>query len=73
MLDCSPGFRPQSEAAVVAGEASLAAYWVLENSAPHLLDVEADSGLLYTKQRIGLRVPVPPQRQVPAVPGGVRQ
>ncbi|XP_032006871.1 protocadherin-17 isoform X1 [Hylobates moloch] len=27
-------------------------YRVLENSAPHLLDVDADSGLLYTKQRI---------------------
>ncbi|XP_031814315.1 protocadherin-17 isoform X2 [Sarcophilus harrisii] len=35
-----------------AGRGKSGSYRVLENSAPHLLDVDADSGLLYTKQRI---------------------
>ncbi|XP_011802734.1 protocadherin-17 isoform X1 [Piliocolobus tephrosceles] len=34
------------------GRSKSGSYRVLENSAPHLLDVDADSGLLYTKQRI---------------------
>ncbi|XP_055465735.1 protocadherin-17 isoform X2 [Psammomys obesus] len=34
------------------GRGKSGSYRVLENSAPHLLDVDADSGLLYTKQRI---------------------
>ncbi|XP_039733107.1 protocadherin-17 isoform X3 [Pteropus medius] len=34
------------------GRGKSGSYRVLENSAPHLLDVDVDSGLLYTKQRI---------------------
>ncbi|KAF1548636.1 Protocadherin-17, partial [Eudyptes schlegeli] len=34
------------------GRGSKSTFRVLENSAPHLLDVDGESGLLYTKQRI---------------------
>lgn len=34
------------------GQGKKANFRVLENSAPHLIDVDPQSGLLYTKQRI---------------------
>ncbi|XP_019385369.1 PREDICTED: protocadherin-17 [Crocodylus porosus] len=34
------------------GRGAKASFRVLENSAPHLLDVDGESGLLYTKQRL---------------------
>ncbi|XP_037003705.2 protocadherin-17 isoform X3 [Artibeus jamaicensis] len=46
-----PGLPP-SERGGGGGRSKSGSYRVLENSAPHLLDVDADSGLLYTKQRI---------------------
>ncbi|NXE46867.1 PCD17 protein, partial [Casuarius casuarius] len=36
----------------LGGRSSKSTFRVLENSAPHLLDVDGESGLLYTKQRI---------------------
>ncbi|XP_032258793.1 protocadherin-17 isoform X2 [Halichoerus grypus] len=48
-----PGLPPAERGGGVGGGRSKSgSYRVLENSAPHLLDVDADSGLLYTKQRI---------------------
>ncbi|XP_012969532.1 protocadherin-17 isoform X1 [Mesocricetus auratus] len=46
-----PGL-PSAERGSGSGRSKSGSYRVLENSAPHLLDVDADSGLLYTKQRI---------------------
>ncbi|XP_031218691.1 protocadherin-17 isoform X4 [Mastomys coucha] len=46
-----PGLLP-AERGSSSGRSKSGSYRVLENSAPHLLDVDADSGLLYTKQRI---------------------
>ncbi|XP_070265081.1 protocadherin-17 isoform X2 [Myotis yumanensis] len=46
-----PGIPP-AERGGGGGRSKSGSYRVLENSAPHLLDVDADSGLLYTKQRI---------------------
>ncbi|XP_050016488.1 protocadherin-17 isoform X3 [Alexandromys fortis] len=46
-----PGLPP-AERGSGGGRGKSGSYRVLENSAPHLLDVDADSGLLYTKQRI---------------------
>ncbi|XP_035867195.1 protocadherin-17 isoform X2 [Phyllostomus discolor] len=46
-----PGLPP-AERGGGGGRSKSGSYRVLENSAPHLLDVDADSGLLYTKQRI---------------------
>ncbi|XP_073899390.1 protocadherin-17 isoform X1 [Castor canadensis] len=46
-----PGIPP-AERGGSGGRSKSGSYQVLENSAPHLLDVDADSGLLYTKQRI---------------------
>ncbi|XP_036312890.1 protocadherin-17 isoform X3 [Pipistrellus kuhlii] len=46
-----PG-APPGERGGGGGRGRSGSYRVLENSAPHLLDVDADSGLLYTKQRI---------------------
>ncbi|XP_063130381.1 protocadherin-17 isoform X6 [Rattus norvegicus] len=46
-----PGLPP-AERGSGSGRSKSGSYRVLENSAPHLLDVDADSGLLYTKQRI---------------------
>lgn len=46
-----PGLPPL-ERGSGSGRSKSGSYRVLENSAPHLLDVDADSGLLYTKQRI---------------------
>ncbi|XP_047409835.1 protocadherin-17 isoform X3 [Sciurus carolinensis] len=46
-----PGLPP-AERGGSGGRGKSGSYRVLENSAPHLLDVDADSGLLYTKQRI---------------------
>ncbi|XP_066236903.1 protocadherin-17 isoform X2 [Saccopteryx leptura] len=46
-----PGLPP-AERGGNGGRSKSGSYRVLENSAPHLLDVDADSGLLYTKQRI---------------------
>ncbi|XP_054979722.1 protocadherin-17 isoform X4 [Sorex araneus] len=46
-----PGLPP-AERGGPGGRSKSGSYRVLENSAPHLLDVDADSGLLYTKQRI---------------------
>ncbi|XP_021113586.1 protocadherin-17 isoform X7 [Heterocephalus glaber] len=43
---------PPAERGGSGGRSKSGSYRVLENSAPHLLDVDADSGLLYTKQRI---------------------
>ncbi|XP_055215437.1 protocadherin-17 isoform X4 [Gorilla gorilla gorilla] len=45
-----PGLPPAERGG--GGRSKSGSYRVLENSAPHLLDVDADSGLLYTKQRI---------------------
>ncbi|XP_059540774.1 protocadherin-17 isoform X2 [Myotis daubentonii] len=45
-----PGIPPAERGG--GGRSKSGSYRVLENSAPHLLDVDADSGLLYTKQRI---------------------
>ncbi|XP_036921933.1 protocadherin-17 isoform X3 [Sturnira hondurensis] len=45
-----PGLPPSERGG--GGRSKSGSYRVLENSAPHLLDVDADSGLLYTKQRI---------------------
>ncbi|KAM7111829.1 protocadherin-17 isoform 2-T2 [Molossus nigricans] len=45
-----PGIQPAERGG--SGRSKSGSYRVLENSAPHLLDVDADSGLLYTKQRI---------------------
>ncbi|XP_008055669.1 LOW QUALITY PROTEIN: protocadherin-17 [Carlito syrichta] len=45
-----PGLPPAERGG--GGRGKSGSYRVLENSAPHLLDVDADSGLLYTKQRI---------------------
>ncbi|XP_023477438.1 protocadherin-17 isoform X5 [Equus przewalskii] len=48
-----PGLPPAERGGSGGGGRSKSgSYRVLENSAPHLLDVDADSGLLYTKQRI---------------------
>ncbi|XP_070327265.1 protocadherin-17 isoform X2 [Odocoileus virginianus] len=47
-----PGLPPAERGGGGGGRSKSSSYRVLENSAPHLLDVEADSGLLYTKQRI---------------------
>ncbi|XP_075419119.1 protocadherin-17 isoform X3 [Tenrec ecaudatus] len=44
-----PGLPPAERG---GGRGKSGSYRVLENSAPHLLDVDADSGLLYTKQQI---------------------
>ncbi|XP_013372174.1 PREDICTED: protocadherin-17 isoform X5 [Chinchilla lanigera] len=43
---------PPAERGASGGRSKSGSFRVLENSAPHLLDVDADSGLLYTKQRI---------------------
>uniref|UniRef100_A0A8C6JXI9 Uncharacterized protein n=1 Tax=Melopsittacus undulatus TaxID=13146 RepID=A0A8C6JXI9_MELUD len=40
------------DARLAAGRGPKSTFRVLENSAPHLLDVDGESGLLYTKQRI---------------------
>ncbi|XP_049708926.1 protocadherin-17 isoform X3 [Elephas maximus indicus] len=45
-----PGLPPAERGG--GGRGKSGSYRVLENSAPHLLDVDVDSGLLYTKQRI---------------------
>uniref|UniRef100_A0A8D0J9L0 Protocadherin 17 n=1 Tax=Sus scrofa TaxID=9823 RepID=A0A8D0J9L0_PIG len=47
-----PGLPPAERGGGAGGRSKSGSYRVLENSAPHLLDVDADSGLLYTKQRI---------------------
>ncbi|XP_045143069.1 protocadherin-17 isoform X2 [Echinops telfairi] len=47
-----PGLLPAERGGGGGGRSKSGSYRVLENSAPHLLDVDADSGLLYTKQRI---------------------
>ncbi|XP_019511453.1 PREDICTED: protocadherin-17 isoform X5 [Hipposideros armiger] len=47
-----PGLPPAERGGSGGGRSKSGSYRVLENSAPHLLDVDVDSGLLYTKQRI---------------------
>ncbi|XP_032960707.1 protocadherin-17 isoform X2 [Rhinolophus ferrumequinum] len=47
-----PGLPPAERGGGGGGRSKSGSYRVLENSAPHLLDVDVDSGLLYTKQRI---------------------
>ncbi|NWU12954.1 PCD17 protein, partial [Cephalopterus ornatus] len=46
------GMLPAERGAPGGGRGSKSTFRVLENSAPHLLDVDGESGLLYTKQRI---------------------
>ncbi|KAM6098591.1 protocadherin-17 isoform 4-T6 [Theristicus caerulescens] len=46
------GMLPAERGAPGGGRGPKSTFRVLENSAPHLLDVDGESGLLYTKQRI---------------------
>ncbi|XP_059579188.1 protocadherin-17 isoform X4 [Alligator mississippiensis] len=46
------GLAPPAERGAGGGRGAKASFRVLENSAPHLLDVDGESGLLYTKQRL---------------------
>ncbi|NWY03589.1 PCD17 protein, partial [Nothoprocta ornata] len=46
------GLLPPERGGGPGGRGSKSTFRVLENSAPHLLDVDGESGLLYTKQRI---------------------
>ncbi|XP_025895709.1 protocadherin-17 isoform X1 [Nothoprocta perdicaria] len=46
------GLLPPERGGGLGGRGSKSTFRVLENSAPHLLDVDGESGLLYTKQRI---------------------
>ncbi|NXK39711.1 PCD17 protein, partial [Piprites chloris] len=46
------GMLPPERGAPGGGRGPKSTFRVLENSAPHLLDVDGESGLLYTKQRI---------------------
>ncbi|XP_073202205.1 protocadherin-17 isoform X3 [Lepidochelys kempii] len=47
-----PAPAPPPPAERGGGRGAKSTFRVLENSAPHLLDVDGESGLLYTKQRI---------------------
>ncbi|NWJ04654.1 PCD17 protein, partial [Crypturellus undulatus] len=46
------GLLPPERGGGAGGRGTKSTFRVLENSAPHLLDVDGESGLLYTKQRI---------------------
>ncbi|KAM9390443.1 protocadherin-17 [Phaethornis superciliosus] len=46
------GMLPAERGGPGGGRGTKSTFRVLENSAPHLLDVDGESGLLYTKQRI---------------------
>ncbi|XP_009999163.1 PREDICTED: protocadherin-17 [Chaetura pelagica] len=46
------GMVPMERGGPGGGRGPKSTFRVLENSAPHLLDVDGESGLLYTKQRI---------------------
>nr|XP_009670781.1 PREDICTED: protocadherin-17 [Struthio camelus australis] len=46
------GLLPPERGGGSGGRGPKSTFRVLENSAPHLLDVDGESGLLYTKQRI---------------------
>ncbi|KAM9203385.1 protocadherin-17 [Mergus octosetaceus] len=46
------GMLPAERGGPGGGRGAKSTFRVLENSAPHLLDVDGESGLLYTKQRI---------------------
>ncbi|XP_062432177.1 protocadherin-17 [Rhea pennata] len=46
------GLLPPERGGGPGGRGAKSTFRVLENSAPHLLDVDGESGLLYTKQRI---------------------
>ncbi|XP_053930591.1 protocadherin-17 isoform X2 [Cuculus canorus] len=46
------GMLPAERGSPAGGRGPKSTFRVLENSAPHLLDVDGESGLLYTKQRI---------------------
>ncbi|XP_075583859.1 protocadherin-17 [Pelecanus crispus] len=46
------GMLPAERGTPGGGRGPKSTFRVLENSAPHLLDVDGESGLLYTKQRI---------------------
>ncbi|XP_068038381.1 protocadherin-17 isoform X3 [Anomalospiza imberbis] len=46
------GMLPAERGVPGGGRGPKSTFRVLENSAPHLLDVDGESGLLYTKQRI---------------------
>ncbi|NXA33903.1 PCD17 protein, partial [Eudromia elegans] len=46
------GLLPPERGGGPGGRGTKSTFRVLENSAPHLLDVDGESGLLYTKQRI---------------------
>ncbi|XP_051482450.1 protocadherin-17 isoform X3 [Apus apus] len=46
------GMVPMERGSPGGGRGPKSTFRVLENSAPHLLDVDGESGLLYTKQRI---------------------
>ncbi|NXQ31352.1 PCD17 protein, partial [Alaudala cheleensis] len=46
------GMLPPERGVPGGGRGPKSTFRVLENSAPHLLDVDGESGLLYTKQRI---------------------
>ncbi|XP_035177762.1 protocadherin-17 isoform X3 [Oxyura jamaicensis] len=46
------GMLPGERGSPGGGRGAKSTFRVLENSAPHLLDVDGESGLLYTKQRI---------------------
>ncbi|XP_044868168.1 protocadherin-17 isoform X4 [Mauremys mutica] len=51
-LQAGAGGPPPPPAERGGGRGTKSTFRVLENSAPHLLDVDGESGLLYTKQRI---------------------
>ncbi|XP_050571825.1 protocadherin-17 isoform X3 [Anser cygnoides] len=51
-LAAGGGMLPAERGGPGGGRGAKSTFRVLENSAPHLLDVDGESGLLYTKQRI---------------------
>ncbi|KAM6316674.1 protocadherin-17 [Aegotheles albertisi] len=51
-LAAGGGMLPAERGGPGGGRGPKSTFRVLENSAPHLLDVDGESGLLYTKQRI---------------------